>query len=317
MSVISGTLGAILGSRAQRAQAEANLRAARETNEMNYRMFNEGRGATGHAFLPTYFGGKEQQLAQDAMLNYDQMRAMMGSPEEQLRSYQAAMDQYQPMADAARGTLADVYNGNMTTARLAYLDPVLQARTAQARGQQSAIGQGLAQTQNALAAANARKGFTGTGSFANNRLLAATTGARQAASGVLGAANLANAQDTRGVYDQGNARVASIFDAWLTPFKSMSMEINTIGNTGSTDHIAFDNLGLPGFQFVQDGLDYSTRTHHTNQDVYERLQPDDMMFNAAVLAAFAWQAAQRDQPLPRKPAPFSEGGPRNRGQFCM
>jgi hypothetical protein len=121
----------------------------------------------------------------------------------------------------------------------------------------------------------------------------------------------------RGVYDQGNAAVAPIFDAWLGPFKSMSMEINTIANTGSTDHIAFDNLGLPGFQFVQDGLDYGSRTHHTNQDVYERLQPDDMMFNAAVLAAFAWQAAQRDQPLPRKPAPFSPGGPRSRGQFCM
>ena len=121
----------------------------------------------------------------------------------------------------------------------------------------------------------------------------------------------------RGVYDQGNAAVAPIFDAWLGPFKSMSMEIETIANTGSTDHIAFDNLGLPGFQFVQDPLDYSTRTHHTNQDVYERLQPDDMMFNAAVLAAFAWQAAQRDQPLPRKPAPFSTpGGPRTRGQFC-
>ena len=223
MSVISGTLGAILGSRAQRAQAEANLRAARETNEMNYRMFNEGRGATGHAFLPTYFGGKEQQLAQDAMLNYDQMRAMMGSPEEQLRSYQAAMDQYQPMADAARGTLADVYNGNMTTARLAYLDPVLQARTAQARGQQSAIGQGLAQTQNALAAANARKGFTGTGSFANNRLLAATTGARQAASGVLGAANLANAQDTRGVYDQGMETRLKLMDQ---PFQMAQGALN-------------------------------------------------------------------------------------------
>jgi Zn-dependent M28 family amino/carboxypeptidase len=121
----------------------------------------------------------------------------------------------------------------------------------------------------------------------------------------------------RGVYDQGNAAVAPIFDAWMAPFKSMSMEIETIANTGSTDHIAFDNLGLPGFQFVQDPLDYGTRTHHTNQDVYERLQPDDLMFNSAVLAAFAWQAAERDQMLPRKPAPYSPGGPRSRGQFCM
>jgi carboxypeptidase Q len=121
----------------------------------------------------------------------------------------------------------------------------------------------------------------------------------------------------RGVFNQGNAAVAPIFDAWMGPFKAIGMNMTTISNTGSTDHIAFDNLGLPGFQFVQDGLDYGSRTHHTNQDVYERLQPDDMMFNAAVLAAFAWQAAQRDQPLPRKPAPFSPGGPRTRGQFCM
>ncbi|HEY4100380.1 MAG TPA: M28 family peptidase [Gemmatimonadales bacterium] len=121
----------------------------------------------------------------------------------------------------------------------------------------------------------------------------------------------------RGVYDQGNTAVGPIFEAWMGPFKTIGMTTTTISNTGSTDHIAFDNLGLPGFQFIQDGLDYGSRTHHTNQDVYERLQPDDMMFNSAVLAAFAWQAAQRDEPLPRKPAPFSPGGPRTRGQFCM
>ncbi len=121
----------------------------------------------------------------------------------------------------------------------------------------------------------------------------------------------------RGVYNQGNAAVAPIFDAWMGPFKSIGMNMTTISNTGSTDHIAFDNLGLPAFQFVQDGLDYGSRTHHTNQDVYERLQPDDLKFNSAVLAAFAWQAAQRDDLLPRKPAPYSPDGPKSRGQFCM
>ncbi len=121
----------------------------------------------------------------------------------------------------------------------------------------------------------------------------------------------------RGVYNQGNAAVAPIFDAWMGPFKAIGMNMTTINNTGSTDHIAFDNLGLPAFQFVQDGLDYGQRTHHTNQDVYERLQPDDLMFNSAVLAAFAWQAAQRDEILPRKPAPYSADGPKSRGQFCM
>jgi hypothetical protein len=105
----------------------------------------------------------------------------------------------------------------------------------------------------------------------------------------------------RGVYTQGNSEIRSIFDAWMGPFKSMGMQTTTINNTGGTDHLSFDGVNLPGFQFIQDPLDYSNRTHHTNQDVYERIQPDDMKFNSAVLAAFAWQAAQRDQKLPRKP----------------
>jgi hypothetical protein len=105
----------------------------------------------------------------------------------------------------------------------------------------------------------------------------------------------------RGVFTQGNSEVRSIFDAWMGPFKSNGMQTTTINNTGGTDHLSFDGVNLPGFQFIQDPLDYSSRTHHTNQDVYERIQPDDMKFNSAVLAAFAWQAAQRDQKLPRKP----------------
>jgi hypothetical protein len=107
----------------------------------------------------------------------------------------------------------------------------------------------------------------------------------------------------RGVYTQGNADVRPIFDAWMGPFKSMGMSTTTINNTGGTDHLSFDSVNLPGFQFIQDPLDYSSRTHHTNQDVYERIQPDDMKFNSAVLATFAWQAAQRDGKIPRKPLP--------------
>ncbi len=107
----------------------------------------------------------------------------------------------------------------------------------------------------------------------------------------------------RGVYQQGNSEVAPIFTAWMAPFSSAGMKTLTIGNTGGTDHLSFDAVGLPGFQFIQDPLDYGSRTHHTNQDVYERIQPDDMKFNSAVLAAFAWQAAQRDERLPRKTPP--------------
>jgi hypothetical protein len=105
----------------------------------------------------------------------------------------------------------------------------------------------------------------------------------------------------RGVYQQGNTAVAPIFQAWMAPFNAGGMKTLTISNTGGTDHQSLDGAGLPGFQFIQDGLDYNSRTHHSNMDVYEKIQPDDMKWNAAVLAAFAWQAAQRDEKLPRKP----------------
>ena len=107
----------------------------------------------------------------------------------------------------------------------------------------------------------------------------------------------------RGVYLQGMEANRLIFDAWMNPFKEMGMKTLTISNTGGTDHLSFVAAGLPGFQFIQDPLYYVNLTHHTNQDVYERLQPDDMKFNSAVVAAFAWQAAQRDEKLPRPQLP--------------
>ncbi|MEP7002611.1 MAG: M20/M25/M40 family metallo-hydrolase [bacterium] len=107
----------------------------------------------------------------------------------------------------------------------------------------------------------------------------------------------------RGVFMQGIEAERPIFDAWMGPFKDLGMRTATISNTGGTDHLSYIGVGLPGFQFIQDPLDYGNVTHHTNQDVYERLQPDDMKFNAAVVASFAWDAAQRDEKLPRPPEP--------------
>jgi carboxypeptidase Q len=107
----------------------------------------------------------------------------------------------------------------------------------------------------------------------------------------------------RGVYLQGNDAVRPIFKQWLEAFGDKSMNTLTILNTGGTDHLSYDAVGLPGFQFIQDGLEYGTRTHHSNMDVYERIAPDDMKHNAAVVAAFVWLTAQRDQKLPRKPLP--------------
>ena len=112
----------------------------------------------------------------------------------------------------------------------------------------------------------------------------------------------------RGVYMQGIEAEHPIFDAWMGPFRDMGMRTLTISNTTGTDHLSYIGVGLPGFQFIQDPLDYGNVTHHTNQDVYERLQPDDMKFNSAVVASFAWDAAQRDEKLPRPPEPTALPG---------
>jgi carboxypeptidase Q len=107
----------------------------------------------------------------------------------------------------------------------------------------------------------------------------------------------------RGVYLQGNEAVAPIFQAWMEPFRNMGMTTLAIRNTGGTDHLSYDAVGLPGFQFIQDEVEYDARTHHSNMDVYERIQPNDMMRNAVIVASFVFNAANRDEKLPRKPLP--------------
>jgi carboxypeptidase Q len=113
----------------------------------------------------------------------------------------------------------------------------------------------------------------------------------------------------RGIYAQENAAVVPIFEKWLEPLKDLGATTVTMRNTRGTDHESFDAVGLPGFQFVQDEVEYETRTHHTNQDVYERLQGDDLMQASVVLATFVWQAAMRDERLPRKPMPKEKPRP--------
>lgn len=105
----------------------------------------------------------------------------------------------------------------------------------------------------------------------------------------------------RGVYMQENAAVMPIFEAWMKPFADLGMNTLTMRNTGGTDHLSFDSAGIPGFQFIQDPVEYDTRTHHSNMDVYDRLQSDDLRQMAVVVASFAYQAAMRDQMFPRKP----------------
>jgi carboxypeptidase Q len=104
----------------------------------------------------------------------------------------------------------------------------------------------------------------------------------------------------RGVYMQGNENVRPIFRAWLKPFEKMGTSTLTLKNTSGTDHLSFDAIGLPAFQFIQDPIEYGTRTHHTSMDVYDKAVEPDLKQNAVITAVFAWLAANRDGLMPRK-----------------
>jgi len=107
----------------------------------------------------------------------------------------------------------------------------------------------------------------------------------------------------RGIYLQGNEAVRPIFEKWMEPFKAEGMTTLSARGTGATDHVSFDEAGLPGFQFIQDPIEYDTRTHHTNMDVYERIQAADLKQMAVIVASFAYMTANAEQLLPRKPLP--------------
>jgi hypothetical protein len=111
----------------------------------------------------------------------------------------------------------------------------------------------------------------------------------------------------RGVYLQGNDKVRDLFQTWLTPFNDMGASTLTISNTGGTDHLSFDAVGIPGFQFIQDPIEYDTRTHHSNMDTYDHLVPDDLKQASAIVAAFVYNTAQQTEMIPRKPLPEARG----------
>lgn len=201
-------IGTIIGGFAS-SEAADNERKVQERNQSlwnDYRNqvlneFYKSRGSEGNAVLPLFFGtgndSFETKLAND-------FKSLYGSlPSIDPSRYQATIDSFVPMQMDAKGTLADVFNGNNTSNRLRYFQPVANARTSSAKGQQEAILEGLSQRLNALNSDSARKGYSGTGSFAQNRLLGATIGARQQAAGAMSAANLANADDIRNINDQG------------------------------------------------------------------------------------------------------------------
>jgi len=116
----------------------------------------------------------------------------------------------------------------------------------------------------------------------------------------------------RGIYLQGNEKAGPIFAKWLEPFYDLDAKTVTIDNTGGTDHLAFDGVGIPGFQFIQDEIEYNTRTHHTNMDTYDHLVPEDLKQASTIIASFVYNTAQLDSKIPRKELPKARGtGGRN------
>ena len=113
----------------------------------------------------------------------------------------------------------------------------------------------------------------------------------------------------RGIYAENNAAIKPIFEAWLQPFHDLGATTVTLRKTGSTDHVSFDSVGVPGFEFIQDRLDYSARTHHSNMDVYDKVPKEDIMQASLIMASFVAHAANREEMLPRKPLPKDPAKP--------
>lgn len=146
------------------------------------------------------------------------------------------------------------------------------------------------------------QGLLGARAYVREHFANRETGERKPAHGTVSAYyNMDNGTGAfRGIYLQGNAAVRPVFEAWIAPFRDKGVTTTTLRNTGSTDHVAFDEVGIPGFQFIQDPVEYSTRSHHSSMDSFERLQADDLKLNAAVVAAFVYLTANRAELLPRK-----------------
>jgi carboxypeptidase Q len=110
----------------------------------------------------------------------------------------------------------------------------------------------------------------------------------------------------RGVYTQENFAIAPIFKQWIEPLSDLGVTTISYRNTGGTDHLSFDAVGLPGFQFIQDPMDYETRVHHSDMDTFDRLHAADLEQAAVVEAIFLWNTSQREEMMPRKPFPHPE-----------
>jgi hypothetical protein len=210
MSFISGTVSGVLGASAQNKATKTNMQIARETNEANLRMFQESRGAGGSSILPTYLEpGTEKVIANRAAAAAQAM--FPDNPEMQLAQYQAILEQMRPTIQAGTAQLEGIYNGNLEAERSAALAPVLAARMGMADANIDAINMAGQDAINRLSAQDALKGYQGTGSFAQNRILDGLMQARQQAAMQKAGSVLQNELDKKQLSDaMSQLRLSSV-----------------------------------------------------------------------------------------------------------
>ncbi len=214
MSVISGTIGAIMGSAAQKDANQKNLQAVQETNAANLRMFQESRGSGGNALLPLYFGGYEgSTLAPAAKAAFaGAYPTTPGALATRMSELERIQQQFAPAFQSASDTVDDIFSGKMTRDRLGEAAPVARARTTAGATSKAAIINGLKERLNAISAGRRTGGYTGAGSGTEGSLLRATIGGRDAAAQAEAQASLSNELMFQGVKDQGRSLALSNLD---------------------------------------------------------------------------------------------------------
>lgn len=193
MSIVSGTVGAVLSSQQQDKATRAQARQAEEYNALLRQLFSESRGSTGHAILPEYFGETERRAGDYAADIYDATRGIYGTPTDVARRAVAIRDRYQPLLDEGGKAIEGIYSGDLERKRLEAAKPVFAARRAGARSAAQAITESVLSRLAAIRAANSGRGFTGAGSAETNAALRTEIAGRQAAAEQLTAADIAEA----------------------------------------------------------------------------------------------------------------------------
>jgi hypothetical protein len=256
MSIISGTVSGIMGANAQKDANKTNLQLTRETNDLNRLMFDESRGASGSSVLPTYLEpGSEKLLANRAAAAAQAM--FPDNPDLQIAQYQAILERMRPAIQAGTKQIDDIFTGRLESERAAALAPVLAARENLATANVDAINLAVQDAINRMSAQEAAKGYEGTGSFAQNRMLQALTQARQQAAQQKAGAILQNEMDKKELSDAMSQLRLSSVDAPVNRVAQLTQVEQApqiaLGNLSqlSTRPLEFFRIGANAFRADQ------------------------------------------------------------------